>query len=98
MSAIAGAPIRLMAPASPAPSASTSNKRRSDGIESVLRAGSAIPERRKTLYKTASTLPEQIRSRSVALLNRHLAAAAVRPWLVVILGAVAATATRTLTG
>ncbi len=27
------------------------------------------------MYKTANTLPEQIRSRSVALLNRHLAAA-----------------------
>jgi hypothetical protein len=29
------------------------------------------------MYKTANTLPEQIRSRSVRLLNRHLAAAAV---------------------
>jgi starvation-inducible DNA-binding protein len=27
------------------------------------------------MYRTANTLPEQIRSRSVALLNRHLAAA-----------------------
>jgi starvation-inducible DNA-binding protein len=27
------------------------------------------------MYKTANTLPEQIRSRSVALLNRHLASA-----------------------
>jgi starvation-inducible DNA-binding protein len=27
------------------------------------------------MYNTANTLPEQIRSRSVALLNRHLAAA-----------------------
>ena len=27
------------------------------------------------MYKTANTLPEQIRSRSVALLNRHLVAA-----------------------
>ena len=27
------------------------------------------------MYKTANTLPEQIRSRSVTLLNRHLAAA-----------------------
>jgi hypothetical protein len=29
------------------------------------------------MYKTVNTLPEQVRSRSVALLNRHLAAAAV---------------------
>jgi len=27
------------------------------------------------MYRTANTLPEQIRSRSVALLNRHLGAA-----------------------
>jgi hypothetical protein len=36
-----------------------------------------MPAKGIPTYKTANTLPEQIRSQSVALLNRHLAAAAV---------------------
>src|SRR5258707_12714543 len=67
-SPIAPKPTPLMAPALPGPSAS-----RADALQSER--GKFFQQERAIMQKTANTLSKNIRAKSVAVLNRNLAAA-----------------------